>query len=180
MGALDDTHFPWVHERVLGDRSQVAAPEHQVWRDGRYLMSRYSILQPRNVTIAQTEGEALPALDNVTYTNFVGVPNVIRLLKDSADGKRYAIWLATYPIRYNLTQTFWRVARNYDLDPAHDSVYEEFEDIVRGQDKPIVESQRPWLLPPFWTRLEMPLRPADLPLIEYQRWLEELDIMLTV
>ena len=70
--------------------------------------------------------------------------------------------------------------REYDLDPSHDSVYEAFEDIVRAQDKPIVESQRPWLLPPFWTRLEMPLRPADLPLIEYQRWLEELDIMLTV
>ncbi len=48
--------------------------------------------------------------------------------------------------------------------------------MVRAQDKPIVESQRPWLLPPFWTRIELPLRPADLPLIEYQRWLEELGI----
>ncbi len=180
MGALDDTHFPWVHEHTLGDRSQVAAPDHKVWREGRYLMSQYSILQPRNVTISQTDGKAEPVLDTVTYTNFVGVPNVIRLLKDSSDGKRYAIWLATYPIRYNLTQTFWRVARNYDLDPAHDQVYEDFEDIVRAQDKPVVESQRPWLLPPFWTHLEMPLRPADLPLIEYQRWLEELEIMLTV
>ena len=103
-----------------------------------------------------------------------------RLNLDRPVYERYAIWLATFPIRYNLTQTFWRVARNYDLDPARDQVYEDFEDIVRAQDKPVVESQRPWLLPPFWTRLEMPLRPADLPLIEYQRWLEELDIMLTV
>lgn len=179
MGALDDTHFPWVHEHVLGDRSVVDAPEHKVWRDGRYLMSQYSILQPRNVTIAD-EHHPEAELDTVTYTNYVGVPNVIRLIKDSGDGRLYAIWLATYPIRYNHTQTFWRVARNYDLDPAHDQTYEEFEDMVRAQDKPIVESQRPWLLPPFWTQLELPLRPADLPLIEYQRWLEELDIMLTV
>jgi phenylpropionate dioxygenase-like ring-hydroxylating dioxygenase large terminal subunit len=180
MGALDDTHFPWVHEHVLGDRSSVAAPDHEVWRDGRYLVSRYSILQPRNVTISQGEQATEPALDTVTYTNYVGIPNVIRLIKDSNDGKKYAIWLATNPIRYNLTQTFWRVARNYDMDPTHDQVYEDFEDMVRAQDKPVVESQRPWLLPPFWTHMELPLRPADIPLIEYQRWLEELDIMLTV
>ena len=179
MGALDDTHFPWVHEHVLGDRSAVAAPDHKVWRDGRYLMSQYSILQPRNVTIAQN-GSDETVLDTITYTNYVGMPNVIRLIKDSDDGKQYAIWLATNAIRYNSTQTFWRVARNYDLDPAHDQTYEDFEDMVRAQDKPIVESQRPWLLPPFWTQLEMPLRPADLPLIEYQRWLEELGIMLSV
>ncbi len=131
MGALDDTHFPWVHEHVLGDRSAVAAPEHKVWRDGRYLMSQYSILQPRNVTIAETGGTVEPELDTVTYTNFVGIPTVIRLLKDSPDGRRYAIWLGTNPIRYNCTQTFWRVARNYAFDPEHDHVYEDFEDIIR-------------------------------------------------
>jgi vanillate O-demethylase monooxygenase subunit len=180
MGALDDTHFPWVHEHVLGDRSVVDAPDHKVWRDGRYLMSQYSILQPRNVTIAEATTTAEPILDTITYTNYVGVPNVIRLIKDSADGKQYIIWLATNPIRYNYTQTFWRVCRNYDLDPAHDQTYEEFEDMVRAQDKPIVESQRPWLIPPFWTQMELPLRPADLPLIEYQRWLEELGITLRV
>lgn len=180
MGALDDTHFPWVHENVLGDRSAIDAPDHKVWRDGRYLMSQYSVLQPRNVTISEDKAMAEAGLDTVTYTNYVGVPNTIRLIKDSGDGKLYAIWLTTNPIRYNCTQTFWRVARNYDLDPAHDQTYEDFEDMVRAQDKPIVESQRPWLLPPFWTQLELPLRPADLPLIEYQRWLEELGIMLSV
>jgi phenylpropionate dioxygenase-like ring-hydroxylating dioxygenase large terminal subunit len=181
MGALDDTHFPWVHEGLLGDRAEVAAPDHQVWRDGRYLMSQYTILQPRNVTIAEgVNGGSEPALQEVTYTNFVGIPNVIRLVKDSADGRLYIIWLATMPIRYNLTQTFWRVARNYDLDPAHDQGYEDFEDQVRAQDKPIVESQRPWLLPPFWTKIELPLRPADQPLVEYQKWLEELGVTSAV
>jgi vanillate O-demethylase monooxygenase subunit len=72
------------------------------------------------------------------------------------------------------------VARNYDRDPAHDQTYEDFEDQVRAQDKPIVESQRPWLLPPFWTKIELPLRPADQPLIEYQKWLEELEIAVDV
>ena len=40
----------------------------------------------------------------------------------------------------------------------------------------MVESQRPWLLPPLSSRLSLYVRPADLPLIAYQRWLEELGI----
>lgn len=178
MGALDDTHFPWVHPGLLGDRTHVAPPDHQVWRNGRYLMSRYMIQQPTNVSIATEATEA--ALQDVTYTNFVAMPNTIRLLKDSADGKRYAIWLTTCPRRYDLTDTYWRVARNYDLDPDHDQVYEDFEDQVREQDRPIVSSQRPWLLPPLWSKIELPLRPADVPLIEFQRWLDELGITTAV
>lgn len=39
-----------------------------------------------------------------------------------------------------------------------------------------MESQRPWLLPPPASRLMLCVRPADLPLIAFQRWLEELGI----
>ena len=42
------------------------------------------------------------------------------------------------------------------------------------------ESQRPWLLPPFWTGLEMPLTPGDKPLMAYQKWLEELGIVTQI
>jgi len=41
------------------------------------------------------------------------------------------------------------------------------------------KSLKRWI-PPFWTKVELPLRPADLPLIEYQKWLEELDITLSI
>jgi vanillate O-demethylase monooxygenase subunit len=40
----------------------------------------------------------------------------------------------------------------------------------------VVESQRPWLLPPLSSRMMLYIRPADLPLVAYQRWLEELGI----
>lgn len=182
MGALDDTHFPWVHPGLLGERSNVAPPDHKVRREGRYLVAQYTIVQPRNVSTADLSSGGNGTDDDkevITYTNYVGMPNTIRLVKDSRSG-RYVIWLAASPNRYNRTTTFWRVARNYDRDPARDPQYEEFEDRVRAQDKPIVESQRPWLLPPFWTKLELPLRPADLPLIEYQKWLEELGIAVSV
>lgn len=181
MGALDDTHFPWVHPGILADRSQTDSPDHRVWREGRYLVTQYMVTQPHNLSTANTtaDAEGTASEEEITYTNYVGIPNTIRLVKDGRAG-RYVIWLATLPHRYNLTTTFWRVARSYDRDPASDQKYEDFEDRVRAQDKPIVEGQRPWLIPPFWTRVEMPLRPADLPLIEYQRWLEELDISASV
>lgn len=34
MGTLDDTHFPWVHEGILGDRADPAPPHHRVARAG--------------------------------------------------------------------------------------------------------------------------------------------------
>jgi vanillate O-demethylase monooxygenase subunit len=64
--------------------------------------------------------------------------------------------------------------------PAFDAEFEHLQDTLREQDRRVVESQRPWLLPPFWTKTELPLRPADLPLIEYQKWLEELGVTVTV
>ena len=39
-----------------------------------------------------------------------------------------------------------------------------------------VDQQRPWLLPPLSSRLMLYVRPADLPLIRFQKWMEELGI----
>lgn len=190
MGSLDDTHYPWVHEGYLGVRSQPEPPEHEVWRDGRTMISRYEVVQPRSVLTMDTSalqgpagnggGTGEPELERVTYTNHVAMPNVIRLVKDINSRTQLVIWMATCPHRYDWTSTFWQMVRNYDTDPGRDPEYERFADTVREQDRPIWEGQRPWLLPPFWTKVEMPLRPADLPLVEYQKWLEELDIALDI
>ena len=178
MGALDDTHFPWVHTGLLGDRSAPEAPDHKAWREGDALKVAYTMNQPRNPSTGTHTGQG--GFDRIEYLNSVTIPGVIRLVKTSENGQVYVIWLAACPNRFNQTKTFWRVVRNYDHDPAHDSDYEAFEDRVRAQDKVIVEGQRPWLLPPFWEKIELPLRPADIPLIEYQRWLQELGVVTDI
>lgn len=175
IGALDDTHFPWVHPGTLGDVDKPEAPDHRAWRGDDCVMSEYAVLQPVNPTIltdSSINGGA--AFEEVTYTNDAR-PSSIRLLKVSSTGT-YVIFLAVCPVAHNESLLFWRVGRDFDLDPGHDENYERFEDIVREQDRPIVESQRPWLLPPLNARLLLYVRPADLPLIEYQQWLEELGI----
>jgi phenylpropionate dioxygenase-like ring-hydroxylating dioxygenase large terminal subunit len=174
MGTLDDTHFPWVHEGILGDRGHPEPPNHRAWRDGNELVVQYEIEQPVSLVTAGV-GEADNSSVKVLYTDYVGMPNVIRLVKDMHNG-RYVVWLAACPVDYKTSRNFWIFARNYDLDPARDAEYEAMSAHVRLQDKPIVESQRPWLIPPFWTQIEMPMGPGDLPLMEYQKWLEELGI----
>lgn len=191
MGTLDDTHFPWVHEGLLGNRARAEPPDHRVWREGRCLRVEYTTQQPPNLFVdAGAADEGAMFAQDVDYSYYVAVPNVLRLItnhrpvrsggKEIAAGHTLVIWLSTCPQAYNQTKSFWRLARDFDRDPDHDNIYETFEDRVREQDRPMVESQRPWLLPPFWTKTELPLRPADLPLIEYQRWLEELGIAVAV
>ncbi|EIM26999.1 aromatic ring-hydroxylating oxygenase subunit alpha [Microvirga lotononidis] len=181
MGTLDDTHFPWVHEGILGDRNKPEPPNHKVWRQDNELVVQYEVEQPPGLmTTDMSRPDAQRAGPvRILYTDHVGMPNVIRLVKDT-DAGRYVIWLATSPVDYNTTINFWIFARNYDLNPASDAAYEAMSAHVRLQDKPIIESQRPWLIPPFWTRVELPMGPGDLPLMEYQKWIEELGIATAI
>ncbi|HTV35014.1 MAG TPA: Rieske 2Fe-2S domain-containing protein [Xanthobacteraceae bacterium] len=179
MGTLDDTHFPWVHEGILGDPNHPEPPNHRVWRAGNELVVQYETEQPASLITTEVNSDMPPAAVGVIYTDYVGMPNVIRLVKDLKSG-RYVVWLAACPVDFNTTRNFWVFARNYDLEPVRDAEYRAMSARVRLQDKPIIESQRPWLIPPFWTHIEMPMGPGDLPLIEYQRWLQELGIATAI
>ena len=171
IGTLDDTHFPWVHEGILGERDKPEPPDHSVARDGAVLKVDYDIMQPASLSSGATDGGDVA----IEYRNEVHMPNVIKLAKNAPSG-RYIVWLATCPVDHKTSRNFWTFARDYDLNADRDEVYRAFSTHVRQQDNPIIESQRPWLLPPFWTRIEMPLRPGDLPIITYQKWLEELGV----
>ncbi len=182
MAALDDTHGAWVHEGLVGDRDHPEPPDHRVHRDGCNLIVNFTMLQPNNATIVE-DGTDAP-LRRVAITTTVGIPNTIHFnirALDSAGEHVTLIWQAVCPVRYNKTLTFWGSARNYDTDKAaYNAAFEQLQDTLREQDRRVVESQRPWLLSPFWTKTELPVRPADLPLIEYQKWLEELGIITRI
>lgn len=172
MAALDDTHFPWVHPGILGDPEHPEPPDHRVYREGDYLVATYDMMQPANDTVSTGGGAG--ALEKVTYTNYV-TPTSIRLVKDSAAG-RYVIWQVASPVAYDTSRIFSRQLRSFDRDPGRDPEYERLQDTILSQDKPIVESQRPWALPPLSSRMMLYVRPADLPLVAFQKWLEELHI----
>jgi phenylpropionate dioxygenase-like ring-hydroxylating dioxygenase large terminal subunit len=167
MAGLDDTHFPWVHPGLLGDRDHPEPPEHSVERTAGGLVSSYTIEQP-----APHAGAG--AVERVSYSNHV-TPGTIRLVKRSSAGT-YVIRHATCPLAHDATVVYLQTARDFDTGSDRDGVYLEFEDVIQSQDRPVVESQRPWLLPPLSSRLLLYVRPADLPLIAFQQWLEELGV----
>ncbi|MGH7776517.1 MAG: Rieske 2Fe-2S domain-containing protein [Candidatus Dormibacterales bacterium] len=170
MAGLDDTHFAWVHPGLLGDPGHPEPPDHQVRREGGQLVSTYVHAQPANQSIGGAAGE----MEEVTYTNRC-TPTTIHLLKRGPAGS-YAIFMAMCPHSATSTSVFLSTARDFDLDPSRDGHYLEFEDRIQAQDRAVVESQRPWLLPPLSSRLMLYVRPADLPLIAFQRWMEELGV----
>jgi phenylpropionate dioxygenase-like ring-hydroxylating dioxygenase large terminal subunit len=172
MGALDDTHFPWVHPGLLGDPEHPEPPDHRAYLEGDYLVSTYSTLQPANETISGAASGA--GLETVSYTNWCS-PSSIRLLKAGPAG-RYSIYEVVCPVAHDRSLIFLQMARDFDTDPARDADYVAFEDVIQEQDRPVVESQRPWLLPPLSSRLMLYVRPADLPLIAYQKWMEQLGV----
>jgi phenylpropionate dioxygenase-like ring-hydroxylating dioxygenase large terminal subunit len=169
MGALDDTHFPWVHPGILGDPDQPEAPDHTARRDDGVLIASYSRTAPNEVV----EPGAPPMME-VNRDSYC-TPTSIRLVK-SMPHWTLVIFEAVSPVSYDRSVAFIHMARTYDLDPARDQHYVDFEAEVQEQDRPVVESQRPWLLPPLSSRLLLYVRDADLPLIEFQKWLEELGI----
>jgi phenylpropionate dioxygenase-like ring-hydroxylating dioxygenase large terminal subunit len=163
---LDDTHFPWIHPGILGDREHPEAPDHRVWREGGKLRHEYTIQHP-----PYTAGDEPIAMTFAYHST----PNSTRIVKTSVEGT-FVVWETFCPINHAQSLVFLHAARDFDLAPESDHSYIEVQDLIQEQDRPVVESQRPWLLPPFSSRLLLYVRPADLPLIEFQRWMEELGI----
>lgn len=172
LATLDDTHFPWVHPGILGDPDHPEPPDHRCWHEAGQLVCAYEILEPASVGNKLDDDGS--KFENISYLNHI-TPNTIKLRKESSAGT-LVIWQAVSPISHDRTLIFRITARDYGVNPDDDAGYEEFSNLILEQDRPIVEGQRPWLLPPMSSRMMLYVRPADLPLIAYQKWLEELGI----
>lgn len=165
LSALDDYHFAFLHEGVLGDRSHPEAPERTISRVENSLLSRFSVVQPANITNAPTGyvGDEV----KVDYTMRVDMPNIISLTKRNPLGA-YVVWFATCPRSIRQTDVFWTVARSYDLEPGSDERVIQMESMIQSQDRPIIASQRPWISAP------LPIRDVDDALVGYLKWLAEM------
>lgn len=175
MAALDESHFPWVHEGYLADPETFELPDRSVTQEGLATVSRFGYAETANPGNCPTESmlQGIKTV-NVTYEKY-GTPNTFRLVKVSPKGT-LTIWFGICPVSFDESISYWRITHDYTMTPEEHDELEKFDETVRFQDKPIVEAQRPWLLPPLSSRLSLYVRPNDAPLIAYQRFLEELGI----
>ncbi|MBO9998019.1 MAG: aromatic ring-hydroxylating dioxygenase subunit alpha [Cyanobacteria bacterium SID2] len=159
---LDVSHFPFVHDGFLGDRSHPEVEDYQVELDKTGLALK-------NVRVWQPDPDGTGIGAKVTYNYHVWQPLVTSFEKLSPSG-RLTIFFAIRSIDPESCIGWMWIAMNYgEIIP--ESELRSFQDSVVRQDIPIVESQQPKRLPLNLTE-EFHL-PFDRSSVRYRQWLKQ-------
>jgi phenylpropionate dioxygenase-like ring-hydroxylating dioxygenase large terminal subunit len=158
---LDVGHFPFVHEGILGDRArpEIADYEAKITPDG---------VQATGVKVFQPDPYGTGQGSTVTYTYRVHRPLSASFIKHGE--LSFGMLLSVTPHDAVDSSAWMWMAMNYE--PEGSMI--EFQDRIFAQDRPILESQRPELLP-LDLQAELHLR-SDRTAIAYRRWLRELGV----
>jgi phenylpropionate dioxygenase-like ring-hydroxylating dioxygenase large terminal subunit len=162
---LDVAHFPFVHSGLLGSpqRPEVEDYEAQITPQG---------VVAKNVRIWQPDPDGSGQGTVSVYTYRAMRPLTAYFTKTSG-GPRFAAYFPVTPVS-ELESTAWLwLALNYRSE-ALDEELRSFEDAIMAQDIPIVESQRPELLP-LDLQAELHLR-SDRAAIAYRKWLRQIGL----
>jgi phenylpropionate dioxygenase-like ring-hydroxylating dioxygenase large terminal subunit len=167
---LDFAHFPWIHPGILGDPDQPLVAPHTVERDGAVIHVHQTRIEPTNDDV-KTGGLAVDGTVTTEMRYLVHLPLTAQLHQVLPGGRAYVVWLTASPISVNRTRTFWFVGRNYALDEDDDKFVRFQQDVV-AQDRPVIESQRPYRIP-YDLTAELHVKDDKFQL-EYRRGLLEL------
>lgn len=142
----DFGHFPWVHPGLLGDPDRPVVPECKVETKGHVLY--YAIERPES-----TNSEEFPIFGNEEKQSpsrqsqyELHLPYTISLRIGWGGEKGMVYLFVSQPISANKCRGYCVIGRNYDLNTT-DKTYQDFEEVIFGQDQRIVESQRPEQVP---------------------------------
>jgi phenylpropionate dioxygenase-like ring-hydroxylating dioxygenase large terminal subunit len=162
---LDVAHFPFVHAGLLGDKEHAEIMDYEV-------SSSPDGVTARNVRVWQPDPDGTGRGKTVDYTYNVLRPFTARFSKATDEGE-FAIQLNVTPVDELNCVAWMCIALNYARDTP-DSELRSFQDRITGQDIPIVESQRPELLP-LDLQAELHLR-SDRIAVAYRKWLKQLGL----
>jgi phenylpropionate dioxygenase-like ring-hydroxylating dioxygenase large terminal subunit len=160
---LDVAHLPFVHAGLLGDPARARIEDYEVETTPDGIVARdIKIWQP------DPDGTGSPA--QVFYTYKVQSPLTACFRKMQND-RCFSMLDTVTPVAGEESLAWVVLALNY-AEETSDEELRSFQDRVSAQDKSIVESQRPELLP-LDLQAELHLR-SDRMAIAYRRWLKEL------
>ncbi len=142
----DFGHFPWVHPGLLGDPSRPVVPDHTVRTEDHVL--HYEVVRPEapnsdEFPVFGNEERDAP-LRRSRYELHLPYTIALRLGWGGEEGMVYLF--ASQPAGPERSIGYVLIGRNYNLDQP-DSVLQDFEDVIFGQDQVVVESQRPEIVP---------------------------------
>jgi len=162
---LDVAHFPFVHENILGVRERADIADYDVTTDE-------AGIRAKDILIYQPNPDGSGEAKVVNYTYEVYRPLVAYFRKETL-GPRFAILLMVTP-QDPLSSLMWMwMVMNHSYDTPEEEL-RAFQDEIALQDLPIVESQRPEMLP-LDLQSELHLR-SDRTAIAYRRWLNDLGL----
>ena len=169
---VDFSHFPFVHENILGTRDKAEVDEHKVWREGQMLRFDRYIQEPNDDTMKAMVGISD---DIVTVHNryYLSLPGTIYLLRIFPNGKRYGLYMVSAPTGPATCRNFWHLGSDFARTEEELKFLVDFELMVLDQDQPVVESQWPEHLPDALSA-EMYIKVADDVTLAYRSWLFEL------
>jgi len=162
---LDVGHFPFVHAGFLGDprRTEVGDYEVETTKEG---------IVARDISVWQPDPDGTGKSAEVKYTYHVVRPLTAYFLK-SYQEQRFSIFNCVTPVDKGVSVSWLILALNHAPETS-DEQLRSFQDVVSGQDIPIVESQRPELLP-LDLQAELHLR-SDRAAIAYRQWLAKIGL----
>lgn len=159
---LDVAHLPFVHDGLLGlsGHPEIAPYEVECGPEG---------LTVSGLRIFQPDPDGTGSAGEMTYR--YRVPRPLSAWFTKNDG--FTLFLAVCPVTAESSVAFMVMSLNYAHDQDEAALI-AFQDRIVAQDRPIVESQRPELLPLDLAE-ELHLR-SDRTAIAYRRWLRELGL----
>ncbi len=162
---LDVGHFPFVHAGLLGDPSHTEVGDYEV-------ESASDGIVARDIPVWQPDPDGTGQSAKVKYTYRVLRPLTACFLKSQQEQK-FSIFNSVTPVDERESAAWIIMALNYAFEIS-DQHLRNFQDVVSAQDIPIVESQRPELLP-LDLQAELHLR-SDRTAIAYRRWLTKIGL----
>lgn len=162
---LDVGHFPFVHAGFLGDPSHTEVGDYNVETTSDGIIAR-------EIRVWQPDPDGTGQAAGVKYTFRVLRPLTAYFLKSHQE-QRFSIFNCVTPVDERESISWLIMALNYSPETS-DQQLRSFQDVVSGQDIPIVESQRPELLP-LDLQAELHLR-SDRTAIAYRQWLKKIGL----
>lgn len=166
----DFGHFPWVHPGLLGDVNRPVVPDHTVEVKDHVL--HYVVVRPEasntdDFPVFANEETVAPERRSRYELH---CPYTIALRLGWGGEKGMVYFFVSQPISKDSCRGYCIVARNYDFDKP-EKLIQDFEDTIFSQDKHVVLSQRPEMVP-FDLADELHLK-FDAVAVNYRRTMEK-------
>jgi len=162
---LDVGHFPFVHAGLLGDAGRPEIPDYEAEITPEGVIARdVRVWQP------DPDGSGQPA--EVSYT-YQALRPLTAVFSKAQGERRFCMMDTVTPVETGRSIAWVILALNYAPE-VPDEELRRFQDVVTAQDVPVVESQRPEMLP-LDLQAELHLR-SDRTAIAYRQWLRQLGL----